>query len=120
MYLAVASLASLGARRLWPKVDTGSGAASHASLAGLLNRQLLCNGGKEVLDILRGLRRGFEEEEASLIGVCLGIFGGDGALVGLFGNKIELVTGEGDDDVLVCLSLKLLNPCLCFIEGGLE
>lgn len=49
----------------------------------------------------------------------MGVFGRDSALVGLFGDEIEFVSGEGDDDVFVCLSLKFFDPGLCLIERGL-
>lgn len=53
------------------------------------------------------------------MGVLFGIGGGNGALVGFFGDEIELVSGESDDDVLVGLTLQLLDPCLCLVEGCL-
>lgn len=40
---------------------------------------------------------------------------GDGALVGLFGDEIELVAGEGDDDVFVGLALEFFDPGFGFI-----
>jgi hypothetical protein len=50
----------------------------------------------------------------------LGVGGGDGALVGGLGDQIELVAGEGDDDVLVCLALELLDPCFRLIKRCLR
>ena len=37
----------------------------------------------------------------------------------MLGDEIELVAGEGDNDVFVCLALKLFYPGFGFIEGGL-
>ena len=51
--------------------------------------------------------------------VLFGVGGGDGALVGFLGDEIELVTGKSDDDILVGLTLKLLDPSLGFVEGCL-
>jgi hypothetical protein len=39
------------------------------------------------------------------LSVLFGIGSGDGALVGFFGDEIELVSGKGNDDVLVGLTL---------------
>lgn len=51
--------------------------------------------------------------------VLFGVGGGDSALVGFLGDEIELVTGKSDDDILVGLTLKLLDPSLGFVEGCL-
>ena len=85
----------------------------------MLNGQLLCNGGEEFFDILGRLCRRLKEEKTGLVGVCLGVVDRDCTFVGLFGDEIEFISGEGDDDVLVCLTLKLLDPGFCFIEGSL-
>jgi hypothetical protein len=85
----------------------------------LFDGELLCNGGEEFLDILGSLCRSLEEEQTSFLGVLFGIRGGDSALVGLFGDQIELVAGKSDDDVLVGLTLQLLDPSLCLVEGCL-
>lgn len=53
------------------------------------------------------------------MGVLFGIGGRDGALVGFFGDEIELVSGKSNDDVLVGLTLQLLDPSLCLVEGSL-
>lgn len=53
------------------------------------------------------------------MGVLFGVGGGYSTLVGLFGDEIKLVSGEGDDNVLVGLTLKLLDPSLCLVEGCL-
>lgn len=112
----MATLASLCARGFGSEVNTGSGSTAHASLSGLFDGELLCDGGEEFLDVLGGLCRSLEEEKASFLSVCFGIGGGDGALVGLFGDKIELVAGEGDDDVFVGLALEFLYPGLCLVK----
>lgn len=87
--------------------------------AGLVEGQFLCDGGKELADVLACLGGGLEEKKAGLAGVLLGVGGGDGALVRVLGDQVELVAGEGDDDVLVCLALELLDPCFRLIEGCL-
>lgn len=87
--------------------------------AGLVEGQFLCDGGEELADVLACLGGGLEEEQAGLAGVLLGVGGGDGALVRVLGDQVELVAGEGDDDVLVCLALELLDPCFRLIEGCL-
>ena len=84
--------------------------------ARLINRQFLRDGCEELLYVLARLCRGLKEEQAGLASVLFGVGGGDGALVGRFGNKIELVSGKSDDDVLVCLALKLLDPRLGLIQ----
>jgi hypothetical protein len=78
----------------------------------LVQGQLLRNGGEEFPHVLGRLRRRLEEEEAGLARVGLGIGGGNGPLIGLFVDQVELVAGEGDDDVFVCLALEFLDPCL--------
>ncbi|RMZ72162.1 hypothetical protein GMOD_00007160 [Pyrenophora seminiperda CCB06] len=100
--------------------------------ARLVDWQFLRDGCEELLYVLARFRRCLEEEQASLAGILFGVGGGDGALVGRFGNKIELVSGQSDDDILVRLALKLLNPrfglvqrCLYFYQyrspsGGAE
>jgi hypothetical protein len=45
----------------------------------------------------------------------LGIGCGNGALVGAFGNEIEFVASEGDDDVFVGLALEFLDPGFRFV-----
>lgn len=86
----------------------------------LVQRQLLGNGCEEIADVFSRLGRGFEEEKAGLVGVGFGIGSRDGALVGLFGNKIKLVTREGNDYVLVGLALQLFDPGLGLVERRLE
>lgn len=81
----------------------------------MLDGQLLCDRGEELLDILGGLGGCLEEEEVGFFCVCLGVGDGDGALVRLLGDQICFVSCEGDDDVLVGLALELFDPCLCFV-----
>jgi hypothetical protein len=71
----------------------------------LVERQLLGDGSKELLHILGCLCRGFEEEKTGLLCVGLGVGRLDCSLVGLLRHQIQLVSGEGDDDVLVGLPL---------------
>lgn len=50
--LTLAALSSLCTGSLGSEVNTRSGSTTHASLGGLLDGELLCDGGEEVLDIL--------------------------------------------------------------------
>jgi hypothetical protein len=50
--LTLATLSSLCTGSFGSEVDTRSGGAAHASLSGLLDGKLLCNGGEEFLDVL--------------------------------------------------------------------
>jgi hypothetical protein len=68
------------------------------------------------LYILRGLCGGLEEEKTGIVCVFLGIGGGDGTLVGVVVDEIELIAGKGDDDVFVGLALEFFYPGFCFIE----
>jgi hypothetical protein len=88
--------------------------------AGLVEGQALGDGGEEVVDVLGRLGRRLEEEQAGLGGVLPGVVGGDDALGRVVGDEVELVSGEGDDDVLVGLALELLDPGLGLVEGGLR
>ena len=108
----MATLASLCTGSFGSEVNTRSGSTTHASLGGLLDGELLCDGGEEFLDVLGGLCGGLEEEQVGFSGVCLGIGDRDCALVWLFGDEIGFVSCEGDDNVLVGLTLKLLHPGL--------
>ncbi len=114
--LAIAAPRTLSLIGLRPQVDTLSLLAwSQVPWTSLVDRQLLRNGCEELLYILARLGGRLEEEETGLAGVLLGVGGGDGALVGGFGNEIELVSGKGDDDVLVGLALEFLDPGLCLV-----
>lgn len=118
--LAVAAGRALCLVGLGPQIDALSLLARpQVAGPGLVEGQLLCNGGEELADVLARLGRGLEEEEAGLAGVLLGVGGGDGALVWRLGDQIQLVAGEGDDDVLVSLALELLDPGFRLIERGL-
>jgi hypothetical protein len=118
--LTVAACRSLCLVRLRPEVDALSLlAGSHVSRAGLVERQLLCNGSEEFANVLARLGGCLKEEKAGFAGVLLSVGGGDGALVRRLGNQIELVTGESDNDVLVGLALKLLDPRFRLVERGL-
>lgn len=84
--------------------------------ADLVERQLLRDGREQFGDVLGRLGRRLEEEEPSLLRVRLGFGGRDGPLVGLLVDEVQLVTGESDDDVLVCLALQLLDPRFGLVE----
>ena len=47
--------------------------------------------------------------------VLLGVGRGNGALIGGFGDEIEFVAREGDDDVFVGLALEFFYPGFCFV-----
>lgn len=81
----------------------------------LINRQLLRNRREQLFDILRRLGRRFKEEQAGFFGVLLGVGRGNGALIGGFGDEIEFVAREGDDDVFVGLALEFFYPGFCFV-----
>jgi hypothetical protein len=81
----------------------------------LINRQLLRNCREKLLNILSRLGRRFKEEQTSFSGVLLGVGRGNGALIGGFGDEIEFVAREGDDDVFVGLALEFFYPGFCFV-----
>jgi hypothetical protein len=85
--------------------------------AGLVERQLPSNSSEQLLDILGRLGRRFEEEQASLAGISLGLCSRHSALVGLLRHQVQLVSGQRDDDVLVSLPLQFLDPRLGLIQG---
>ena len=82
----------------------------------LVEGKLLGDGREQLSHVLGGLGRRLEEEETGFLGIRLGIGGRDGALVGLLGDQIQLVSSKGDDDVLVRLALQLLDPSLGLVE----
>lgn len=86
----------------------------------LIDGELLGDCGKELSNILAGLGRGLEEEQAGFAGILLGIGRGNGPFVGRLGDQVELVAGQCDDDVLVGLALELLDPGFGLIEGCLS
>lgn len=86
-------------------------AGSQVPWAALIQRQLLGNGSEELPHILARLCGGLEKKQARLAGILLRVGSRNCTLVGRFSDQIELVPGEGDYDVLVCLSLEFLHPC---------
>lgn len=90
------------------------------SWASLIQGQLLSDGSEQFPHILGSLGGGLEEQKSGLAGVRFGLRCGNGPLVGLLGDEIELVACQGDDDVLVGLALELLDPCLRLIQGCLQ
>lgn len=85
----------------------------------LIQGKLLSDGSEQFPYVFAGLCGGFEEEEAGFARVLFCIGCGDSALVRRFGNKIKLVAGKGDDDVLVRLALELLYPSFRLIQRRL-
>lgn len=83
---------------------------------GLVQRQLLRNSCEEVPHVLGSLGRSLEEQQACLASVSLRLTGRNGPLVGLLGDKVEFVSGQRDDDVLVGLALELFDPCLRLVQ----
>jgi hypothetical protein len=111
LHSTVAASRTLGLVGLGPEIDALSLlAGSQVAGTGLVEWQLLGNGCEEFTHVLARLGRGFEEQEAGLAGILLGVGRLDGALIGRLGDEIELVAGKGDDDVLVGLALELLDP----------
>jgi hypothetical protein len=98
--------------RLWPQVDTWASAGSQIAGAGLIQGQLLGDCGKEFLNVGGSFGGSFEEEETRFFGVGFGIGGLNSTLIGIIIDHVSLVSGEGDDNVLVCLSLQFLDPRL--------
>lgn len=118
--LAVATCRPLCLVRLGPKVNALSLLTGpQVSRTGLVERQLLGDSGEEFANVLTRLGGCLEEKETGFPGILLGVGGGNSALIWRFGNQIKLVTSERDDDVLVGLALKLLDPCFRLIERGL-
>lgn len=118
--LTVAACGTLCLVRLRSEVDALSLLAGpQVSRASLVEGQLLCDGSEEFAHVLARLGGCLEEKQAGFTGVLLGVGGGDGALVGVLGDQIQLVAGKSDDDILVCLALELLYPCFRLIEGSL-
>jgi hypothetical protein len=86
----------------------------------LVQGQLLRDGGEKFLDVFARLGGCLEEEKAGFTGVLFGVCGLDGALVGRLGDEIQLVAGEGDDDVLVSLALEFFDPRFRLIQRCLR
>lgn len=103
--LAAALAAGIGVPALGLQAHAGSLSWSRMSGAGLIQRQLLRDGREQFPHILSRLGRRLKEQQAGLLGVRFGVGGGDGALIGLLADEIKLVSGEGDNDVLVGLAL---------------
>ena len=118
----LAAALSIGIRvpALGLQADAGSLSWSRMSGPGLVQRQLLGDGCEQFPHVLGGLCGGLEEEKACLLGVRFSIGGGNGALVGLLADEIELVSCKGNDDVLVGLALELLDPRLRLVQRGLR
>lgn len=111
--LAVAACGSLRLGLVPSEVYALSALArAEVSRTTLVQRKLLGDGGEKFPHVLARLCGCLEEKEAGFAGVLLRVGGGDGALIGRLGDKIELVAGKGDDYVLVRLALELLYPGL--------
>ena len=86
----------------------------------LVEGQLLRNLGEQILHVLGSLGRSLKEEKASLLCIGRGIGCLNRTLIGLLLDEIQLVTGKGDNDILVCLALKFLDPRLGLVQRCLE
>lgn len=84
--------------------------------ANLVKWEFLGDGCEELAHVLSRLRRGLEEEQACLTRVGLGVCDRHCPLVGLLRHQVEFVSGKGDDDILICLSLQLLDPRLGLVQ----
>jgi hypothetical protein len=100
----------LGTWRFWSQIDAGSWIRPQVSWSSLIQGQLLCNGCEEFSDIYGSLGGSFEEEQSSFFGICFGIGCLNSSLVRIVGDHIHLVTGQCNDNVLVCLSLEFFDP----------
>lgn len=76
----------------------------------MVKRQFLGYGSKQFPDVGGCFGGRFEEEQTGFTRVFFGIGGLDNALIWVFGNEIEFVSRERDNDVLICLALQLLDP----------
>lgn len=118
--LAVAASGSLCLCLVPPEVHTLSSLArAEVSWTALVERKLLRNGSEEFPHVFARLCGSLEEEEPRFASVLLRICSWDSTLIGRLGDEIELVPGEGNDDVFVCLTLKLLYPCFCLVQRRL-
>lgn len=82
------------------------------SWSSLVERQFLSDGGEQFPNILSCLGGRLEEQQAGFARIRLGLGCRNGPFIWLFGDEIQLVSGESDDDVLVGLALELFDPCL--------
>ena len=114
--LAGAGSGGLGVGSVRCEADTRSLAGAGMSWPYLVEGELLGDGREQLSDVLGSLGRCLEEEKAGFLGIRLGVGGRDSALVGLLGDQIQLVSSEGDDDVLVRLALQLLDPSLGLVK----
>lgn len=110
--LAAAGSSSVRVAALGGKTDAGALSGSGVSGSCLVEWQLLRDGSEELCNVLGGLGGGLKEEEAGFARVGFGVGSGDGALVGLLGDEIQLVSGQSDNDILVGLALEFLDPGL--------
>ena len=112
---AVARSSSLCRTRLRPQIDALPWIRSQASWSCLIERQFPRDSSEQISDVLSGLGGGLEEEEARFSGVGFSVSGLDGALIWVIGHHIGFIAGEGNDDVLVGLALKLFHPGFGFV-----
>lgn len=101
------TLGSCGIRR---EADTRSCRHSWVSRTGLLEGQLLRDGGEQLADIGGGLRRRLEEQKSRLFCVSLRIRCLNGPFVWVLFHHVDFVSCQGDDDVLIGLPLQFLDP----------
>lgn len=117
IYPALAAARSVRIRVgvLRSQADSWALALSGMSGTGLVQRQLLGNGCEKLSDVLGCLCRRLEEKQTGFLGICLSVGSGNRSLIGLLSDQVEFVTGQSNDDVLVCLALELLDPSLGLI-----
>ncbi len=89
----------------WSEIDTRSGVGPQISRASLIEWEFVCDCPEEFLDIGSGLGGSLEEEQVGFFGVSLSIGSLNDSLIGVIGDHVDFVSGEGDDDVFVGLSL---------------
>lgn len=106
--LAVAS--ALLTSSVWFEIDSRRRVGPEISRTGLIERELLCDGGEQVVDVGGGLCRGLKEEQTGFFCVLLGIGSLNGSLVWVLVHNVFLVAGQRDDDIFIGLSLELLDP----------
>lgn len=115
--LAAARPAGIGVGVLRRQADAGSLTWTGVPGSDLIQRQLLSNSSEQFPDVLGGLGGCLEEQKPGFPCVGFGVGSGYRSLIGLLCDQVKLIAGERDDDVLVGLALKLLDPGLGLVQG---